>query len=59
MIIEFDPKEDDPKRVHDQALRFAQKMKGVTFDIEVAGLLHLFVKACGVTQEELETIDPK
>jgi hypothetical protein len=56
MTITFDAKEDDPKRIHDQAYRFCVKVKDIGYDIEVAGLLHMFIKACGVTQEELEAI---
>jgi hypothetical protein len=54
--VEFDSKESDPKRLHDQAFRFCQAIKEQGFDVEVAGLLHLFVKACGVTQEDLDSI---
>jgi hypothetical protein len=56
MIITFDAKEGDPKMIHDQAYRFCVKVKDIGYDIEVAELLHMFIKACGVTQEELDTI---
>ena len=57
--VTFDSKESDPVRLHDQAFRFCKEMVGRGFDIEVAGLLHLFVKACGVTQDDLDTLEPK
>jgi hypothetical protein len=58
MIIQFDLKESDPRRVKDSALRFVKKIKenNMGFDIETAGLLHLFIEACGVTQDELDLI---
>jgi hypothetical protein len=58
MIIQFDPKESDPRRVKDSALRFIKRIKenNMGFDIELWGLLHLFIKACGVTQDELDLI---
>ena len=58
MVVSFDAKESDLERVHQQAKRFAQKCKdeNLSFDIEVAGLLHMFLGGCGVTQEELNII---
>jgi hypothetical protein len=58
MMVTFDAKESDPKRVHDQAKRFAQKCKNenLGFDIEVSGLIHMFLLGCGVTQDEMDQI---
>lgn len=56
IIISFDSKESREERIHDQALRLANNIKNNKFDIEVAGLLHLFFKACKVTQEEMDNI---
>ena len=56
IIISFDSKEIRSSRVHEQALRLAKSLKGARYDIEVAGLLHLFLKACGVTQQEMDDL---
>lgn len=54
--ITFDSKESDSDRVHAQAVRLCYALKDKKFDIEVAGLVHLFLKACGITQRELDII---
>jgi len=54
--IKFDSKESDPESLHGQGIRLARALKGQGFDIEVAGLIHLFLKALGVTQRELDII---
>lgn len=55
-VLSFDIRENDPERLHQIGLRLMNALSGEEFDIEVAGALHLFMKALGVTQEEMNQI---
>jgi hypothetical protein len=53
----FNTREGDAERVHEQAIKIIDAIGGAgSLDIEAAGLLHLFFKACGVSQTELDLL---
>lgn len=56
-VLSFDIRENDPERLHQTGLRLMNALSGEEFDIEIAGALHLFMKALGVTQEEMNQME--
>lgn len=56
MIMEIEVRTGNKERVHENAKRLVNYVKGIQMDIESGGLLYDLLMGCGITTEEFHDL---